>query len=190
MTLEEFLRRVVTIVDDTGIPYMLTGSIASAYYGEPRATRDVDFVIDVSGNEIGELVRRLDAEGFYVSHEAAREAVRERSQFNAIDPDSGWKADWIVRKDRPFSRREFERRRPVELMDLELTMVTAEDLVVAKLEWAEKGASELHLRDVLAILLQRGQELDHGHIERWIDHLDLRHRWSALLEEARREKEQ
>lgn len=118
MTLESFLRRLVAIVDQVGIPYMLTGSLASAYYGEPRATRDIDFVIAVSDDETEELVYRLDEEGFYVSREAAREARQERSQFNAVDPESGWKVDWIIRKDRTFSRREFERRRRVEFLGL------------------------------------------------------------------------
>lgn len=184
MTLESFLRRVVAILDETGVPYMLTGSLASAYYGEPRATRDIDVVIAVSEEEIDALVRRLDAEGFYVSPEAAREALRRRSQFNAIDPESGWKVDWIVRRDRPFSRREFERRRKVEALGLELPMVTPEDLIVAKLEWAGMGGSEIHLRDALAILVQRGEELDRGHIERWVRDLELGERWNALLEEA------
>lgn len=189
MTLETFLRRVVAIVGDTGIPYMLTGSIAVAYYAEPRATRDIDVVIAVSPGEIERLLRRLDAEGLYVSHEAAREALRRQSQFNAIDPESGWKVDWIVRKDRPFSRREFERRRSVELMGLELPIATPEDLIVAKLEWAQKGASELQLRDALAILLQRGRELDRGYIERWVGELDLGPEWGVVLKEAKREEE-
>lgn len=189
MTLESFLRRVVGILEEVGIPYMLTGSLASAYYGEPRATRDIDFVIAVSDAQIEDLVRRLDDEGFYVSRQAAQEAHRRRSQFNAVDPASGWKVDWIVRKARPFSQHEFERRRTVELMDLELPMVTAEDLIVAKLEWAEKGGSELQLRDALAILLQRGRELDRGHIERWVDDLGLQERWRELLAEASTEQE-
>lgn len=189
MTLEALLRRVVAILDDTGIPYMLTGSIAAAYHAEPRTTRAIDLVIAVSADEIGDLLGRLDAEGFYVSHEAAREAVRRRGQFNAIDPESGWKVDWIVRKDRPFSRSEFERRQRVELMDLKLPIVTAEDLIVAKLEWARKGASELQLRDALAILLHRGRELDRVHIVRWVDDLGLQHEWDIVLEAAERHEE-
>lgn len=189
MTLESFLRRVLAILDAVGIPYMLTGSLASAYYGEPRATRDIDFVIGVSDAELDQLVRRLDEDGFYVRRDAAREARRERGQFNAIDPESGWKVDWIIRKDRPFSRREFERRRRVEFLELELPMVTAEDLIVAKLEWSEKGGSELQLRDSLAIFLQQGTDLDREYIERWVGDLNLEDRWRALLGEARRVSE-
>lgn len=183
MTLEAFLRRVASLVEEARIPHMLTGSLAAAYYARPRATRDVDLVIAVSLDEVDGLVRRLEAEGFYVSGEAAREAVRIRGQFNAVDPDSGWKVDWIVRKDRPFSLREFERRRRVEMMGLELPLVTPEDLIVAKLEWSRKGESELQLRDAAAILDQCADELDRAYLERWIARLGLEREW-ALLREA------
>lgn len=188
MTLDEFLRLVVAVVDDSGIPYMLTGSIAVAYHAEPRATRDIDVVIAVSRDQIGTLVRRLDDEGFYVSQEAALDALDSQSQFNAIDPESGWKVDWIIRKDRPFSRREFERRQRVALMDLELPMVTAEDLIVAKLEWARIGASDRQLRDALAVLLQRGPDLDRAYVERWVGELGLDREWGVVLEEEMREE--
>lgn len=188
MTFEGFLRRVVAIVDDLGVSYMLTGSLASAYHGEPRATRDIDVVVALDNDEVRRLVRRLEEEGFYVSGQAAREAVRRRTQFNAVDPGSGWKVDWIIRRDRPFSRVEFERRKRVEVMGLDVPMVTPEDLIVAKLEWAERGGSDVHVRDALAILVQGGRELDRAHLERWIGALGLEDRWNDLLESAESER--
>jgi hypothetical protein len=47
---------------------------------------------------------------YYISPESAREALARRSMFNVIDFDEGWKADLIVRKDRPFSIEELRRR--------------------------------------------------------------------------------
>lgn len=183
MTLAEFLDRLTSIIEEAGIAYMLTGSLAAAYYAEPRATRDVDLVIAVSPGQAEELANRLDRDGLYVSLEAAREAVRTEGQFNAIDPASGWKADLIPRKGRRFSREEFSRRRRVEVLGRELPLVTAEDLIVAKLEWSQRGASERQLRDALGILAQRGEELDREHIERWVDELDLDREWERLVEE-------
>jgi hypothetical protein len=43
MTLTALLRRVVEVLDEAGVPYMLTGSLASAYYALPRATQDIDW---------------------------------------------------------------------------------------------------------------------------------------------------
>lgn len=67
--------------------------------------------------------------------------------------------------------------------------MTLEDLIVAKMEWARKGGSELQLRDALAILLQRGRAIDRGYIEQWVGELDLAREWSILLEEAEHEEE-
>lgn len=184
MTLESFLRRVTSILEDSGLPYMLTGSLATAYYAEPRSTRDVDFVVEVTLEEIEGFVTALEAEGYYASLDAAREAVAESGQFNAVDPGSGWKVDFIVRKDRPFSRAEFSRRLRVELLGRELPVVTPEDLIVAKLEWARKGSSERQLGDVRSILLQRGPELDRDYIERWVDELGLARQWRAVRDDS------
>lgn len=183
MTLEAFLRRVTSIAEEVGVPYMLTGSLAAAYYARPRATRDIDLVVVLTLDGVEPLVDALDEAGFYVSLEAARDAVRSDGQFNAIDPESGWKVDWIARKDRAFSRTEFERRRRVQLMDREIPMVTPEDLVVAKLEWARKGESDLQLRDALAIVRQQRSEMDLSYVERWIEELGLEHEWELLRED-------
>ena len=56
----------------------------------------------------------LDA-GFYVDGGRARDALRRRLQFNAIETRSAFKIDLIIRKERPFSRGELGRRQPAEL---------------------------------------------------------------------------
>jgi hypothetical protein len=38
--LAEIFRRLVDVLEACGIPYMLTGSFASSYYGAPRGTQD------------------------------------------------------------------------------------------------------------------------------------------------------
>jgi hypothetical protein len=86
-----------------------------------------------------------------VSGDAAKEAVRCAGQFNAIDPETGWKADFIVRKERAFSRSEFERRKPAQLLGVDVWLASVEDLVVAKLEWSELGDSDLQRQDVVEI---------------------------------------
>jgi hypothetical protein len=59
-------------------------------------------------------------------------------------------------------------------------MVTKEDLVVAKLEWAKKGESELQIRDVRAILGSAGPEFDWDYVGRWVSELGLEEQWQPL----------
>ena len=159
-----------------GIPYMVTGSVASSYYGEPRATRDLDVVIEPTSRTLETLLDGLIADGFYVDRDAAHEALRQRTQFNAIGPNA-LKIDFVIRKDRPFSLREFERRRPANLLGIAAFIPTVEDLIVAKLEWAAAGGSELQLRDVAGILAVAGDEVDYRYLAPWIRALDLAKVW-------------
>ena len=93
----ELLRATVAALDSAGIPFMLTGSMAAAYYGAGRATMDIDLVIDPTAAQLRALVAALSAPNTYVSNEAAAEALQQRSMFNVIDATTGWKVDLIVR---------------------------------------------------------------------------------------------
>src|SRR5690242_19691110 len=146
---------------------MVTGSVASSYYGEPRATRDLDVVIAPDEDSLESLITALIVDGFYVDRDVSREALRLRTQFNAVGQDA-LKVDFVIRKDRPFSLREFERRRPAKLLGAEGFLPTAEDLIVAKLEWASEGGSGLQLRDVAGILAVAGDDIDRAYVATWI----------------------
>ena len=162
---------------------MVTGSLASSYHGEPRATQDLDIVIDPSPTALSRLVEDLAGAGFYVDAETAEAALRDRSQFNAIGPDVT-KVDFIIRKDRPFSIEEFARREPADLLGTSGFVATAEDLVVAKLEWAAASDSVRQRLDVLGIV-RVAVDLDEAYIDRWAAALGLGEAWRAIRDEAR-----
>lgn len=178
MSLQDFLGVVVGALNRLDIPFMLTGSLAGSYHGAPRATQDVDLVVEADLAALLGLAGALQDEGLYVSEEAVREAWETRGQFNTIDPSSGWKADFILRKERVFSAEEFGRRRGLVFLGLELSIVSAEDLVIAKLEWARLGDSERQLRDVAEMLAIQGEALDREQIERWVAEFGLEEVWA------------
>ena len=177
MSLESLLTLVVGILEDREIPYMLTGSLASSYHGAPRSTKDIDLVVDGSREAFESLAVPLREAGLYVSEEAIRQAVSTRGMFNAIDPETGWKVDFIVRKDRPFSVHEFARRQETHYLGLALRVARAEDVVVAKLEWAKLADSERQLRDVAEIISVQGEDLDLDEVAEWVERLGLRGQW-------------
>ena len=130
MTLSAVLAVVVGILGRAGIPYMVTGSLASTFHGEPRATRDLDIVIDPDDVSLGRLVADLQQQNYDVDSDAAFTALQERGQFNAIGPD-GWKVDFMIRRDRPFSIEEFGRGRPVGVCE-DAPASFGRDVVVAR----------------------------------------------------------
>lgn len=187
MSLAAFLRKVTEILDEAGVPYMLTGSLASAYYAVPRATQDLDVVIAAEAPGIERVVQGLLSAGCYVDRDAALEAGRTHGQFNAIDPESGWKIDLIVRRDRTYSRTEFERRERVSLLGVEVTLASLEDVLIAKLEWGRLGDSALQRRDVVQLLERTWEQLDQSYLKKWITELGLQSEWDEVRMEAGRD---
>lgn len=181
---DDALRRFVEALEKAGVPYMLTGSFASAYHGQSRASQDIDFIITPTREQLRDLVSQFTPPDYYVDERAAQEALRETAQFNAIDWESGLKADFIFRKTRQFSEEEFGRRFRVIFGDIPVTIATAEDVIISKLEWAKLGSSDRQISDAAGILQVRGDGLDRAYIERWIGALGLDEQWSAALHEA------
>ncbi|MSR19471.1 MAG: hypothetical protein EXR91_00620 [Gemmatimonadetes bacterium] len=181
MSLSEFLGDVTTVLDNARVSYILTGSLAAAYYAAPRATQDVDLVIEVTEAQVEAIVRGLLSAGCYVDREAALVACRVRGQFNAIDPRLGWKLDLIVRKDRPYSVEEFSRRHRGAILGVDMWLATLEDIVISKLEWSRLGESERQRRDVVHLLERGWQDLDREYVERWVAELGLEAEWKRAL---------
>jgi hypothetical protein len=179
--LRGLLDRIVRLLEAANVPFMIAGSFASAAHGMPRTTQDLDLVIDPpSASTLEDLVRSLEPEQYYVDADAARDAMRRRSMFNVIDLASGWKIDFIVRKDRTFSRDEFARRVKLTLLEVPVFVASPEDTIVAKLEWStQAGGSERQRRDVAGILAAAGDSLDRAYIDRWVRDLDLAVEWEA-----------
>ena len=130
------------------------------------------------------LVALLDQEGYYVSRDAARDALRQRTMFNVIDIAAGWKADLFVRKDRAFSLQEFQRRLPIETMGQTLWIVSPEDAMLSKLEWAQGRQSEVQYADALAVAIAHFERLDLEYLDKWAEQLGVEESLSRLLRDA------
>ena len=176
------LAPIVEALVEAGVPHMLAGSLASGVHGIARTTADVDLVVELDDERLARLVESLDPERFYVPVDTARRAVVERSSFNVIDTEHGWKVDLIVRRDRPFSISEFARRERVTVSGVDLFVATAEDTILAKLEWARLGSSDRQVDDVVGILRVR-TDLDDQYLDRWAPELGVQ----DLLAGARRQ---
>jgi hypothetical protein len=183
----DFLKRLVKKLSGAGIPFMLVGSVAASYHGHPRSTFDIDAVVDADQETLFRFARSL-GEGYYVSEESIREAVRSRIAFNVIDEASGYKADLIVRKDRPFSRMEFDRRMRVIILDEIVEMATPEDVILSKLEWSKLGSSERQWEDALQVARIQKEHLDLAYLEKWAVELGVADLWHRIRELVYTEK--
>ncbi|MCI0415687.1 hypothetical protein L0222_23170 [bacterium] len=130
MNPEEALGIVIDKLDEQGIPYMIVGSFASNLHGVPRTTHDADLVIEIDEPRLQAFARSLGS---------------------TIHTPSGFKVDFVVRKERLFSRREFERRILANFLNRQCWFATPEDTILSKLEWSKKGESEKQFRDAVSI---------------------------------------
>jgi hypothetical protein len=184
MSFPAVLQGVAAALDHAGIAYMLTGSFASVYYGSPRSTQDIDLVIAATPAQLRSFIESMPGDEYYSDLDAALEAHKRKSMFNVIDRKTGWKIDMIIRKDRAFSHEEFARRQRVNTEGISLFVASAEDVILAKLEWASFAQSQRQIEDAAGILRTRGDSLDRSYLDKWIRDLGLEKEWGDAKRKA------
>jgi hypothetical protein len=167
----EVLKEVALRLDGAGIAYMVTGSTAANFYTVPRMTRDIDIVVELSERDVGKFILAFE-EDHYLEPATVREAVKSRGMFNLIHDRYVIKVDFVVRKDTPYRRKEFSRKKKISVEGHVLYVVAPEDLILSKLEWAKDSKSEIQLRDVQN-LLQSVKGLDRRYLARWAKELGV-----------------
>ena len=181
MTEAELLRYVVETFEALGIDYMISGSQASIYYGEPRFTQDIDIVAHLDVAHVPGLLVHFPLPEFSVAEDAVREAIAAHGQFNILHPGSGLEVDVIARKDTPYDLTEFARRQRMPALEgRDAYFARPEDVILYKLIYYREGASERHLRDVAGIMRVSGSEVDLAYIDEWARRLDLTDVWNAI----------
>ena len=184
MEQDELLQRTVETLERLNLTYLVTGSMATILYGEPRFTNDIDIVVQLSAKRIGDFVQAFPSDEFYLDDERIRQAVESRGQFNVLHPASGLKIDVIIPKMDEFDRSRFTRARRVRpANDYEATFASAEDVIVKKLQFHVEGGSDKHLRDIASVLRISGADLDRDYVTEWADRLGLREIWDLILDQ-------
>lgn len=157
------------------------GSLASSLYGEARFTQDADLLARLDRCQAADLIQELESE-FYVSSDAALDAVRRRASFNLIHFASQYKVDIFVSPEREFEKSRFQRKRRPEGFSEVWAFSSPEDVVLAKLEWFRQGGevADRQWRDVLAVLAVQGAALDQYYLCHWAQQLGV----EDLLQQA------
>jgi hypothetical protein len=163
-----------------GVDYLLTGSMASNYWGIPRSTHDLDFVVLLSAVEVTALVREFSGD-FYLNESAVRSAVEPPHQFNAIDTRSALKVDFWLLRPRPFDQELFRRRLRITLFGEEAWIATPEDVVLHKLFWDKMTPSDRQIGDAAGVVAVQGSALEQDYLRKWAGELGVAEKLEDLL---------
>ena len=191
MGYEEFVLQVITAIEAAGVTYMIGGAVAVWAWGEPRATLDLDLVVDIPEEAVDQLSEELEKRNMLVPGEVILDNIREtRSDLpiNAIHMHSGYKADlYPLREGDELRASALQRRQRIDLGEPfgELYLHSPEDLILYKLWFFSLGQQTKHLRDITSIVMTLGDELDLPYIEEWAMKKGLTSLWEDLLARIR-----
>lgn len=180
MTVPDELVVVLSALEQAGISYCLTGSLASTTWGRPRATYDADVLVALKQRDVAPLLAAFPAPAWYLDQEAVVATIRDGGEFNAIHAATGSKVDFWQSARRPVDLVRLQRRRRATLAGVACWLLSPEDTILAKLEWLQASASDRQRADVAGIVALQGDALDRDYLRSWADQLGVR----APLEEA------
>src|SRR3989441_527074 len=188
MTEQELLVDCLRRLNRAEIRYYLTGSMASNYWGIPRATHDLDFVIQLPPSAIGKIVSAFSPD-YFIDESSVRAAYQPPHQFNAIDTRSALKVDFWLPKPEPFDREMLQRRVRVTLFGEPAWITTAEDSVLHKLVWNRISPSDRQLGDAAGVVAVQADALDKSYLRHWAQELRLTAELERLLSGETRPKQ-
>jgi hypothetical protein len=168
--IHDLLERICSKLEQHDIPYMLSGSLAMLTYTTPRMTRDIDIVINIQSADLDNFLD-IFKEGYYINPPTVEVEIKRRGMFNVIDFESGFKIDFIVRKNTDFHIIEFNRRTLSNAYGFQTWIVSIEDLVISKIKWIQELQSDTQINDIKNLI--RNPNLDMEYVKQWCKEMNL-----------------
>ena len=187
MSQQELLKKVVDVLRDLGIDYMLSGSLVSSLQGEPRSTHDIDIVVAICHSSAKPLAAAYPPPDYYLTEKSILNALRTNGLFNLIDVNSGDKVDFWMLTDQPFDLSRFRRKRIEDVIGMRLAVSAPEDTSRVKLHWVQKsGGSDRHIIDALRVYEVQYGLLDLEYLRDWARTLGVSSLLDRIEEQAER----
>lgn len=186
---EDFIQVILESLQDTGIRYLVGGAIAAWAWGEPRATQDIDVVVEIQVEKIQPFTQELSQRGILIPADVILDTIIEQRSdipINLIHATSGFKADlYLLRPGDELRQSALERRQLVDFGPPigEIYIHSAEDLILYKLIYYDLSQQTKHTRDIGAILHSQKGKLDLEYLQMWTERLGLQNLWKTIWDE-------
>ncbi|HXE54139.1 MAG TPA: hypothetical protein VN541_14045 [Tepidisphaeraceae bacterium] len=189
MSQQELLAKVAQVLQQAGLEFMITGSFVSSMQGEPRASHDIDVVVELTQTGASALLAAFTSPDYYLDEHAIRSAMNAQGafrQFNLLDISQGNKVDFWILSDDPFDQSRFARKHVDSIEGLAVPVSRPEDTILMKLRWADmSGGSEKQVVDALRVFEVQAKRLDLAYMEHWATQLRVLPLWERIQREAK-----
>jgi hypothetical protein len=186
---EDFLKIILSVLENAGIDYMIGGAVAVWSWGEPRSTQAIDLVIHLGVEQVNALSKELEKVDIYLPPDIILDNLFETRfdlPINAIHGSSGYKAEmFLLREDDEFCKTAFQRRVKVNFGSEigEVFIHSPEDLIIYKMLYYSLSQQTKHIRDIGSIIKILGNKLDYDYINKWSTKMQLVPIWREILRE-------
>jgi hypothetical protein len=179
---EELLKEITALLTKENIPYMITGSVSVIFYGRPRASHDIDFIIEGSLKDLAKIQNafgKLPHKEFIADQHLIETALLNKMQFNVLHLPTMLKLDFWILQDTKFDKERFKRKKMIDIFGQQMSFASPEDTILIKLLWYKESKIEKHLIDAAFIYQLQSKGLEHEYLNKWAK----KHKTVKLLEE-------
>lgn len=181
MTEAELLVDCLNRLEEPSIDYMLFGSMAGNFWGVPRSTHDIDFVIAFDETQVSTIVAMFQRD-FFIQEISVESALRPPHQFKALDNRSALKVDFFRVAGDAYEFERFRRRKRINLFNQLAWIAAPEDVLLHKLRWHKMSPTDRQLTDARGIQLVSGDLLDRSYMEYWAEQIGVSDLLRAVID--------
>lgn len=167
---EQLLKAITTLLQKARIPYMITGALSVIFYGRPRASHDIDFIIEAEEKNVGSLIKTflsLPHKEFIIDPTLIKDAVIHKNMFNLLHLPTMLKLDFFLLKNEEFDKSRFQRKKTLNIFGKSMTFASPEDTILIKLLWYKDTKIEKHLVDAAFVYQIQEKNLDKSYLNSW-----------------------
>lgn len=168
---EELLKDITALLTKEKIPYMITGSVTVIFYGRPRASHDIDFIIEAKKGDLPKIQKafaKLPHNEFIADPHLIKTAITNKRQFNVLHLPTMLKLDFWILQDTEFDKERFKRKKFIDIFGQKMSFASPEDTILIKLLWYKDTKIEKHFIDAAFVYQLQSQGLDYKYLEKWI----------------------
>ena len=162
---------------------MITGAWSVIFYARPRASHDIDFVVEIHERDLNKILKifeRLPQE-FLVQPDQIKDAILNKEMFNILHLPTVLKLDfWILGNDE-FNKTRFLRKKRKKILGQFMYIASPEDTILKKLLWYRESKIEKHIIDAAFVYQIQNKNLDKTYLSKWA----RKHKTSDFLEELK-----